>query len=545
MTATASPLGIPDQCKAILLARLSDKREDVDLTDEGIPQSLEDQIQRMRDRAALLGWAVYKVIKNPRLSAYKRRKITLPDGRREYRVFRPDLREALGDLWAGRANALLCLDLDRAFRDPKDLQDLIDVVEHAPHSIVVESCTDSLHMEKGKDNFDAEIRVLVANKASRDTARRVSMWRERQARNGKFGGGRRPFGFCLGAPDVPDNAMPEDLVCAWHGGRDCKSGITTIDYEIDVIADSSHRLLQGISLRALAAELRERQEVPTVTGADWSAQTLRDILLRPRNAGFMVHKKQIIEGVKAPWKPIVSPEVFYAVRDLLTDPSRRTGPGAAPRWHGTTIYRCGICTPLGTDTDADGVKPVTCQVTLGGREPRYKCKDHSHLTRNVAKVDRLVFGHVLYALTHPRAYELLAAPPPEVDAEGLRAERTAIRQRLELMAEDEVLGLKTRAQVIAATKRGNARITEIDELLNATATSDPLATVVNASDPVQAWADLGLADQRLFIDRLCTVTILPSGRRGRGFDPTTVDIAPKHTLGSGSLPAEALTTAVA
>jgi hypothetical protein len=97
--------------------------------------------------------------------------------------------------------------------------------------------------------------------------------------------------------------------------------------------------------------------------------------------------------------------------------------------------------------------------------------------------------------------------------------------------------------VIAATKRGNARIAEIDDLLNASVTSDPLAAVVNAPDPVQAWADLGLADQRLFIDRQCTVTILPSGRHGRGFDPTTVDIAPKHTLGVGSLPHQALPAA--
>jgi site-specific DNA recombinase len=47
------------------------------------------------------------------------------------------------------------------------------------------------------------------------------------------------------------------------------------------------------------------------------------------------------------------------------------------------------------------------------------------------------------------------------------------------------------------------------------------------------------AGQRLFIDRLCTVTILPAGRMGRGFDPTALDIAPKHGLGRGSLPTAA------
>ena len=55
--------------------------------------------------------------------------------------------------------------------------------------------------------------------------------------------------------------------------------------------------------------------------------------------------------------------------------------------------------------------------------------------------------------------------------------------------------------------------------------------MINAPDPVAAWDGLELADQRLFINRLCTVTILPSGRKGRGFDPSTLNIAPKHGLG--------------
>ena len=386
--------------------------------------------------------------------------------------------------------------------------------------------TGSLRMEKGRDTFDAEIRVLVANKASRDTARRVAAARERQARTGKFGGGVRRFGFCAGPPAVPDGVRTADVVCPWHGGRDCKGGITTIPDETRVIADCSERLLQGVSLRALAAELRER-DAPTVTGTAWTAETLRDMLLRPRNAGLTVYRGEIMEGVAAPWEPIVGREVFAAVVALLTDPGRRTSPGAAPRWVGTGVYRCGKCTPVGAVTE----RPVTVQVTLGGRAPRYRCKDHNHLTRNVTHVDNAVFAHVLYALTHPRAYELLAPAAPDVDAPALRAERTAIRKRLATMAEDEVLGLKTRAQVIAATRRGNARIAEIDEVLNANVTADPLAAVVNAADPVKAWTGMETADQRVIVDRLCTVTILPSGRTGRGFDPATLSIKPKHSLG--------------
>ena len=86
----------------------------------------------------------------------------------------------------------------------------------------------------------------------------------------------------------------------------------------------------------------------TVTGASWSAETLRDILLRPRNAGFMVHKGQILEGVRAPWEPIVSPEVFKAVCELLTDPSRRVGPGAAPRSRTDRVSTGAVSAPRST-----------------------------------------------------------------------------------------------------------------------------------------------------------------------------------------------------
>ncbi|RNL94564.1 recombinase family protein [Micromonospora solifontis] len=519
-------MAVSSRRRAILLARLSDNREDVDLTDEGIPFGLDDQLRRMHGKADDLGWDVWKVIKNPRLSAYKRRKITLPDGRREYRVFRPDLREALADLAAGRANALLCLDLDRAFRDPKDLQDLIDVVDHSPHDIVVESVTGSLHMEKGRDNFDAEIRVLVANKASRDTARRVAAARERQALNGQYGGGKRPFGFCSGPPKiVPDGGRTDEAVCAWHGGRDCRSGITPIKTETDVIADCSRRLLQGVSLRALAAELRDK-DVPTVTGAKWSAETLRDVLLRPRNAGLIVYRGEILDGVSAPWEPIVAPETFEAVRDLLTDPARQTAPGAPPRWVGTGVYRCGLCSPPGMET----TRPATCHVTRGGTNPRYTCREYNHVARNAHRTDEVVFAHVMYAITHPRAYELLAPAAPDVDAAALRTEKATLRQTLARMAEDEVLGLRTQEQVRAATRRANIRISEIDELLNVTVTDDPLAEVVNAADPVKAWKDMPVADKRVIVDRLCTVTIL-SARPGRRFDIASVRVDPKHSLG--------------
>ncbi|MGH3679125.1 MAG: recombinase family protein [Natronosporangium sp.] len=514
---------------ADLLLRLSElRREDLNDQDESI--NLEDGKRRLHKEAKKLGWEVARTVvendivngKPKPASAFKRRKVKLPDGRVGWRVIRPKFRETLDRLMSGKSDGLLVLDLDRATRDPRDLEDLIDIVEQ--YGVPVASVSGSLKLSNDAEITMARVMVAVANKESRDKARRVSWARERQARAGEYGGGRRPFGFCSGPPPIPDGAATGEP-CRWHGGRGCRCGITVIAAEAKVVRDCCKRLLDGVSLRELAAELREAQ-VPTVTGAAWSAETLRDILLRPRNAGLVVYQGEILDGVTAPWKPVVSPDVFYAVRTLLTDSSRRQGPGPAPRWLGSGVYRCGICTPPGVETG----QPVTCEVTLGGRAPRYRCKEHNHLARNAAHVDEYVIAHVAYQLTHPHADRLLAPPAPEVDADALRTERTAIRKRLEQIAKDEVLGHRTRAQVREATRAALERIAEIDQSVTANVTTDPLAEVILADDPLAEFDKAPLSSQRVYVDRLVTVTILPSAKKGRGFDPGSVSVVARQPL---------------
>jgi len=523
--------------------RLSELRS-ADLDEDGNGKGNVDQRQRITDRAKLRGWRIVHWIvendlspgqgKNRNASAFKRRKIALPDGRVEMRTVRPGFRTALDMLVAGKADGFMALDLDRTVRDPRDLEDMIDVVEQ--HRVAVDSVTGSLRLDSDADITMARVMVAVANKESRDKARRVAAARRRQAVAGEYGGGRRPFGFCSGPPPVRDGQDPVEAVCAWHGGRDCRSGVTPIEAETTVIEDCSKRLLQGVNLRALAAELRAGT-VATVTGAPWRAETLREVLLRPRNAGLATYRGEVLEQVQTPWDEIVSRDVWQAVCELLTDPSRRTvPPGAAPKWTGSGLYRCGICTPpASTGTGGPG-KPVTCKVTLARRAARYTCTQHSHLARNVAGADAVVFAHVLYAVTHPRAFELLGPTAPDIDADGLRAERAQIRQRLDQLAADEMLGTRTRSQVDVATEAGRARIAQIDDLLRTQVSDDPLSDLVNSPDPVQAWADMALANRRVIIGRLCTVTIMPSGRRGRGFDATTVRVDPKHQLGAPTAP---------
>ncbi|MEV6965714.1 recombinase family protein [Hamadaea sp. NPDC051192] len=502
-------------------ARLSDLRL-LDLDEDGQAKGNIDQEQRIRDYGRAIGWNITRVIVENDLvrradgsikgvSAFKRRKVLLPNGRHEWRTYRPGLRLSLDLLTRGEHDGFIPLDLDRAFRDPRDLEDLIDIAEE--YGVPVESVTGSLRLSNDADITMARVLVAMANKSSRDTARRVSAARERQARDGEYGGGRRPFGF------------DED-------------GITIRDAEAAIILDCSIRIVQAaeadeesersVTLRSLAGELRGKK-VPTVTGAKWSAETLRDILLRPRNAGLMVFQGEEIGD--APWKPIVPLETFRAVQRILTDPNRRTGPGSAPKYLGTTLFKCGIC------TDEHFTDPVGVEVTLGGRAPRYKCKQGNHLTRNVAHTGKLVISTILNRLSREDAAELLTPARPEIDTEALRAEAAAIRKNLNDMAADQILSKVTREQLYAATAIGKTRLDEIATILNTAVVDSPLKDLIGVDDIEAAWESLTLAHQRLIVDTLVTVRILPVGQRGRGFDPDSVEIRFKKQLQAEQLPA--------
>jgi DNA invertase Pin-like site-specific DNA recombinase len=477
---------------ALGYVRLSDLRAD-DLDLNGHAPSLEDQSRRIHEWAQHRGWTLAAVLvendltrdgKPKPASAFKRRKVQLTDGRSEYRTYRPVFRAALDRLSSGAADGFVALDLDRACRDPRDLEDMIDVAER--HRVPVEAVTGSLRLSTDADVTMARIMVAVANKESRDKSRRVSASRERRAVAGKFGGGSRPYGF------EPD-------------------GLTRREAECKVITDCAQAVVLGGSLRGLARDLRDRG-VPTVTGRPWSAPTLRDVLLRERNAGRMVNRGEVIG--RAPWEPVIPGDIHDQVVRILTGDGRDTRAGTAPRWLLSGLAECGIC---GGRMD----------VTLGGRAARYRCREHNHLARSAHHLDEHTIAVVLGWITRDAATVLVAPTGPGPDVVGLRAERGSVEANLATIGGDIALGMLTRAAGHDATRRGRARIAAIDRELASAAGPDPtLAELVAAVDPRAVWDKLPLEHRRRVVRLLVNVRILPTTKRGRGFDADAVEITP-------------------
>ena len=88
-----------------------------------------------------------------------------------------------------------------------------------------------------------------------------------------------------------------------------------------MIRECAARVLAGDSLRSICIDLNDRQ-VPTVTGARWSPQTLRRMLMSGRISGQRDHHREIVAA--AEWDAIITPVETQRLRAKLGDPDRRT-----------------------------------------------------------------------------------------------------------------------------------------------------------------------------------------------------------------------------
>jgi len=215
---------------------------------------------------------------------------------------------------------------------------------------------------------------------------------------------------------------------------------------------------------------------------------------------------------------LVSEETWRAVRAILEDPARKPPRGVRTLLGGLAVCPCGnVVTGMPSHT---GRHVYRC--ALPGRNT---ARQGGHVARQAASVKAFVERAVIARLSQPDAADLVAAPDSGVDVTGLRQEAAAIRANLEEMAADRALGRISRAQMLAATGQGNARLAEIADELAEAARESVLAPLIAAENADQVWEALDLARKRAIIKTLMTIILRSPGKGARrGFDPATVQI---------------------
>ncbi len=324
-----------------LYTRISDDTEE---QARGVGRQEQDE----REVVARLGGTPHEpVYEENDTSAYKKKRVPLrdrqtgeqmqgPDGSLlwAYRVVRPVYQRLLHDLRTGVIDAAMVDNLDRLARDPRDLEDAIEVVEHYRRPILGVSGSINLTTDDGRAM--ARVMVAMANKSSADTARRVRRKHRENAENGVPVGGTRPFGW----QDDKRTLQPEEAA---------------------LLREAAQRVLSGAPVHAVVSDWNargirtpRRRKDATENNA-WTPTALRKVLTNPRLCGYSARNVPGPDGkpvltlvtkdgrsVPGQWEPVLRPEQWEALCAVLAPRRPRPG-GVVTKYLLTGIGACGAC----------------------------------------------------------------------------------------------------------------------------------------------------------------------------------------------------------
>lgn len=466
------------QTRAVVYCRISQDRTGAHL---GVDRQLED-CQALAERN---GWQVVETYIDNDVSAFSGK-------------LRRGYRQMLADLDEGAATVVIAWHTDRLHRSPTELEEYINLCER--RGVTTQTVqAGALDLATSGGRLVARMLGNVARHESEHKGERVARARRQKALKGEWMGGIRPFGWGL-----PTGEMKRQL--------DRKTGEETEVPELDMLravpeeAEAlrfwTDEILSGGSIRSLVKWCADKG-VTTTRGNPVTHTDMRDMLIRPRNAGIAVYRGE--EVGRGKWDPIVDEAKYRAVVAILTDPGRTVNRGAQPKWVGSLLYVCG--------REACGAGMTVTQ--SGGRQyPSYRCPTGHGGGRRAEKVDQYVEDVIVERLSRKDANDLLLPGPDDVDVAALQAEGERIRRRMKDLGGLFGAGQLELAPFTEGMDTARAQLDGVTQQLARAATKDPLVDLVGAPDVRKAWKALALERKRNVLRALVTVT-LKTPRQGR------------------------------
>lgn len=403
---------------------------------------------------------------------------------------RPEYDRMLRDIEHGYIRAIVVWDIDRLTRTPRELEDVIDLAN--AHGLALANVGGDIDLSTDDGRMMARIKGTVARREVEYLSRRLKSKFQEKAQKGEPHG-RSPYGYTR------------------VDGRDIPS-----EPQASVVRHAAASVLAGDSLRSICRRLNDEGE-PGPQAPTWNTTILRQILLRPSNAGLRQFRGEVIG--KSTNDPILDEETYVRLQAILTDPSRKSnhaGPSFKHLLSG--LARCGRCggtmrrqTGRTAGRLADG--------TPKRQPPSYQCSDCLRVRRQQAPVDFLIEEVIIARLSKKGAVHRL----PNGDASRTMAAQRAIEAvdaKLSIAADQFAEGVLTGDQLKRITMRLRTERDTAEEELRKSQPSLALQALTKG-DIRAGWAPLSMEYKREVVDLLMTVTINPT-TPGAPFNPDDV-----------------------
>ncbi|MFE4870873.1 recombinase family protein [Streptomyces sp. NPDC056682] len=505
-----------------VLARLStDERDETapeDVPEHGrrVPltgrdiKSTEEQTLDGREFVKARGGRVVHVYLEPDTSAWRKKRIRQPDGRVVYRVVRPVFEGALEDLKAGlapngeRLDGLVVYDIDRLTRDPRHLEDAIDVVERSRRPIL--DITGSLDLLTENGRAVARMVVTMSNKQSADTSRRVSRKHRALEREGIPTGGARPFG--------------------WNADKR-----TLHERESVHLRKAVERLLGGAPLRAIPVVWNEAG-ITTPRGSKWNPSKVKEMLRNPRLCGYRSRKAwetnpttgaerqrwEIVfdsdgKPVIGQWEKILTVEEWRALVEIIGE---HAGPGDghnSRKYLGTGTFRC--------DKDECGAPHRAIKAEKSANKPEgffyYACPDKGQggcgggTKIPGPEADEVIKELVIAKWEEEAEAREVTAGPKEWDGE---AKLTRVRENIEETREAREQRIISKEQYFSQLQKYTSEERRLQRERNQWF-KQRYAGQGEPGNLREEWEGLTLVEQRSYVEQTLTaVLVAPAiGRR--------------------------------
>ena len=419
--------------------------------------------------------------------------------------------------------------VDRLFRQPRDLERLIDLADHGFRVI---SSHGSRDLSDPDDRFILRIEVAHAARSSDDTSRRIRRRQQRYREEGRPVGGAPGFGFPR-RQRAPAGTARVDSVRRPDGGGDGGGGVERpmvaaerVEAERRALREAVAGLLAGVTNQSQIARAWNTAGLLTASGQRWTSDAVRETLLRPVLGGRVEYDGELIS--RMPGEPLISERAWLRLRALIE--SRRRGRPHSQRYLASGVLRCGGC----------GTKMSGHTATTRGRElRRYICHAHRGgcgVTIEMTGTDRELRALTIARLSDSRYAAAIATARAQV-SQRLAVVNAEIEQ-IEVLAAALSEKVGRREMTLADFDRSYRFLrADLDPLVAereqlAGGSIDGPTHALSSSEVARHWDQAETAQERraMLVDAIGTdqVRVLPSipGTRAHMFNPDRIVLGP-------------------